>query len=115
MPERYSRLEVGPVGQAARSIASGAAASIPEHEGLKNLQAPDEYAVLHLVAAGCNPHCNPVHPVPWGSRCFTTPKLKTAWHQSGMRARPCPCVYRRGSSSSSTRSIVTTAQGSPAA
>jgi len=39
MPERYSRIEVGPVGQAARSIASGAAASIPEHEGLKNLQA----------------------------------------------------------------------------
>jgi len=39
MPQRYSRLEVGPVGQAARSIASGAAASIPEHEGLKNLQA----------------------------------------------------------------------------
>ena len=39
MPQRYSRLEVGPVGQAARSMASGAAASIPEHEGLKNLQA----------------------------------------------------------------------------
>ena len=91
MPERYSRLEVGPVGQAARSIASGAAASIPEHEGLKNLQAPDEYA-----CSGCNPHCNPVHPAPRGSRCLTTPKLKTAWHRSGMRPTDHAHVYTGG-------------------
>ena len=49
MPERYSRLEVGPVGQAARSIASGAAASIPEHEGLKNLQV----ATYRIAATTC--------------------------------------------------------------
>ena len=55
MPERYSRLEVGPVGQAARSIASGAAASIPEHEGLKNLQAAALVSYRWLQPRVCYP------------------------------------------------------------